>query len=191
MPLLSTFFLIFTLGNISFPGTSNFVGEFLIMLGLVKENLLSTFFCSFGIILGAIYAMWLYNRVFFYKLKVTSLLKYNDINRREFIILIPFLFFLFFLGIFPDSIIRYIETYTSFLNFYLNYNVLDYKNSFANSELSVAVDSNFQKYKNLLKDKDYISYLMLKLTHKHGSLDLCMEMYQDYPQLLTKAADGG
>lgn len=146
MPLLSFFFLMFTLGNISFPGTVNFIGEFLVLLGLVKENIIAVFFSSLGIILGAIYAIWLYNRVFFYKIKIQFLLRYNDINRREFFILLPFLLLLIFLGLFPDAIICFLETSLSFLSFRW-YPELMYQVSFEGFEdLIVSVSKGTESY---------------------------------------------
>jgi NADH-quinone oxidoreductase subunit M len=84
MPIMSTFFFLFTLGNMGFPGTSNFIGEFLIIIGLVNHNMFILLFASTSIVLGAIYSIWLFNRICFGTLKVG---KYVDLNRCEFYIL--------------------------------------------------------------------------------------------------------
>ena len=95
MPIFAVFFLIFTLANISFPTTSSFVGEFLILVGSFQENTFITVLASLGIILGAIYSIWLYNRIIYGTIS-NYIFKYNDINFREFVILLPFLFLTFF-----------------------------------------------------------------------------------------------
>ena len=69
-PLLSTIFLIFSMANISFPGTSSFVGEFLILAGIFKESSWVAFFTMISMVLGAVYTLWVYNRVFFGELVV-------------------------------------------------------------------------------------------------------------------------
>ena len=65
MPLYSIFFLIFVLANIGLPGTVNFIGEFLVMVGVWRSNTIVIFFGSIGMILGAVYAIWMYNRIVF------------------------------------------------------------------------------------------------------------------------------
>jgi NADH:ubiquinone oxidoreductase subunit 4 (subunit M) len=69
MPLCGIFFFIFTMGNIGFPTTSNFVGEFLILIGIFVKNPVVAFFAGFGIILSAVYSFWLYTRLFYGTLK--------------------------------------------------------------------------------------------------------------------------
>ena len=102
MPIYSIIFLLFTLANVSLPGTSSFVGEFLVLIGTFQVNKLAAFFASIGIILGAVYAFWLYNRIVFGVLKVNYLKKYSDLNRREFLIFLPLLFGVFWMGIYPE-----------------------------------------------------------------------------------------
>jgi proton-translocating NADH-quinone oxidoreductase chain M len=65
MPLFSIIFFIFTLANMSLPGTGSFIGEFMILLGTFQSNSSITFLASSGIILGAAYSIWLYNRIIF------------------------------------------------------------------------------------------------------------------------------
>jgi len=101
MPLFAILFLIFTLANMSLPGTSSFVGEFLILIGSFQMNTTITFLASSGIILGAAYSIWLYNRILFGTIS-NYISKYNDINKREMILLLPFVFLTFFMGIYPD-----------------------------------------------------------------------------------------
>jgi NADH-ubiquinone oxidoreductase chain 4 len=90
MPLFSFFFFVFTLGNLSLPGTSSFVGEFLILLGVFQTNTFIATLAATGMILGGAYSIWLYNRVVFGNLKPVYLNQFADVNRREFFILLPF-----------------------------------------------------------------------------------------------------
>jgi proton-translocating NADH-quinone oxidoreductase chain M len=65
MPILAIMFFLLVLGNIAFPITSNFVGELLIFIGLIKKNIIIAFFSALSMIVTAIYSFWLYNRIFF------------------------------------------------------------------------------------------------------------------------------
>jgi proton-translocating NADH-quinone oxidoreductase chain M len=101
MPLFSITFLFFTLANMSVPGTSSFVGEFLILNGIFQVNVITTLLASTGIILGAAYSIWLYNRIAFGMLS-KYIIKYNDMNKKEIITILPFIFLTLFMGIYPD-----------------------------------------------------------------------------------------
>jgi proton-translocating NADH-quinone oxidoreductase chain M len=104
MPLFTTIFFLFILGNISLPGTANFVSEFLIICGFcIKFNVVLMFMGSIGILLGTIYSMWLFNKISF-GMPYYYLYKYmKDINYLEFVLLLPILFHMIWLGIFPNS----------------------------------------------------------------------------------------
>jgi len=102
MPIFSFFFFIFTLGNLSLPGTSSFVGEFLILLGVFQTNTFIATLAATGMILGGAYSIWLYNRVVFGNLKPQYLHHFADVNRREFFILLPFVLAIFWMGIYPS-----------------------------------------------------------------------------------------
>lgn len=69
MPIYVNIFLFFTLANMSFPGTSSFIGEFLILTSSFKTNHVVTFLGSLGIIIGGAYSLWLFNRISFGNLK--------------------------------------------------------------------------------------------------------------------------
>jgi proton-translocating NADH-quinone oxidoreductase chain M len=101
MPLFATIFLLFTLANMSLPGTSSFVGEFLTLVGIFQSNTTITVLASTGIILGAAYSIWLYNRIFFGSIS-NYIFKYNDMNKREFLIILPFIILTILMGIYPD-----------------------------------------------------------------------------------------
>lgn len=108
MPLFSTFFLFFSLANMSFPGTCNFVGELLTLIGIFLKNRYLAFFAASGIVLSAAYSIWLFNRIVFGNLNLTFITKYKDLTRQEFFILIPLIFLGILLGIWPDLVLDYI-----------------------------------------------------------------------------------
>jgi len=101
MPIFGIVLLLLTLANISLPSTSSFVGEFLVLLGVFKTNASVSFLTGLGIILGAIYSMWLYNRIMFGSVS-TYIKYYSDLNRREFYVFIPLFFLIFLMGIKPN-----------------------------------------------------------------------------------------
>ncbi len=109
VPKYSVLFMLFTLAALGLPGTSGFVGEFLILMGAFKVNFLVAFVASFGVIIGAAYMLWLYKRVIFGKIVNSDLKKMLDLNKSESFILfalgIPTLFF----GFYPDPLINTIE----------------------------------------------------------------------------------
>jgi NADH:ubiquinone oxidoreductase subunit 4 (subunit M) len=108
MPIFSSFFLFFILANIAIPGTSSFIGEFLILLGIYQKSLLACLISSFGIVLCAIYSLWLYNRLIFGNLKIMYTAKFLDLNFREFTILLPLFCIVLFLGFYPAFIFNFI-----------------------------------------------------------------------------------
>ncbi|KAG5610382.1 hypothetical protein H5410_021663, partial [Solanum commersonii] len=91
MPNLSTIFFFSTLANMSSPGTSSFIGEFLILVGAFQRNTLVATSAVLGMILGAAYSLWLYNHAVSTNLKPDFLHKFSDSNCREVSIFIPFL----------------------------------------------------------------------------------------------------
>ena len=123
MPKYAVLFMVFTLAAIGLPGTSGFVGEFLILLGAFKKSFLVATIASLGVILGAAYMLWLYRRVIFGKLINKDLLKMVDLNKSEIFILlclaIPTLFF----GFYPEPLLNTIGTSISNLIDTYNYNL--------------------------------------------------------------------
>jgi proton-translocating NADH-quinone oxidoreductase chain M len=102
MPLFVCFFLIFTMANIALPTTSSFVGEFLLLIGILKASIAGAFFGALSMILGGAYSLWLFNRVAYGHLKLQYFENSIDLNKREFFVLLPFLVGVFVLGIFPN-----------------------------------------------------------------------------------------
>nr|YP_010619998.1 NADH dehydrogenase subunit 4 [Tayloriella tenebrosa]WAX04011.1 NADH dehydrogenase subunit 4 [Tayloriella tenebrosa] len=103
MPLFVIFFMFFSFSNISFPGTSSFIGEFLILIGISKISFILVSFALIGVILSASYAIWLLNRVSFGLLNIYYYNQFQDISRREFFIMFILSFVILWLGIFPNS----------------------------------------------------------------------------------------
>ena len=102
MPRYAVVFMIFTLASIGLPGTSGFVGEFLIIIGAFKLNAMLAFFVTTGIILSAVYMLYLYKRIVFGVIKNNKLKTMFDLNLREIIIMVPLLIVVFIMGIFPN-----------------------------------------------------------------------------------------
>ena len=123
MPKYAVLFMVFTLAAIGLPGTSGFVGEFLILLGAFKKSFLVATIASLGVILGAAYMLWLYRRVMFGELINKDLLKMVDLNKSEIFILlclaIPTLFF----GFYPEPLLNTIGVSISNLIDTYNYNL--------------------------------------------------------------------
>jgi proton-translocating NADH-quinone oxidoreductase chain M len=102
MPIYIFIFLFFTLANISFPGTSSFVGEFLILAGSFKVNTTVTFLGATGVIIGGAYSLWLFNRIAYGNLKTQYTTKFLDISPREFVIFLPLILGTIIVGLYPN-----------------------------------------------------------------------------------------
>jgi len=109
MPILSFFFLMLILGNIGMPGTSNFIGELLILCGLMYSNNGIAIICSIiGIFLCTIYSMWMYNKIIFLLPRFYYLVVF-DLFFFEIIILITLVFLMVYLGIQPNCVNNYLS----------------------------------------------------------------------------------
>ena len=112
MPIFSVFFMVYCLGAISFPGTTGFIGEFLILLGAFKINFLISFIAAFGVILSVCYVLWLYNRVCFGNNNFRGI---NDLNAQDILVFLIFLLLIVILGIYPNFLISFYELSTNML----------------------------------------------------------------------------
>ena len=106
LPKYSFVFMIFALGTLGLPGTSGFVGEFLVLVGTFKVNFLVAIIGSLGVILSAAYMLWLYKRVIFGKLEKDELKKIKDINLSESGILFVLAALVIFFGFYPDPFLE-------------------------------------------------------------------------------------
>ena len=102
MPIYIFIFLIFTLANIGFPGTSSFVGEFLILTGSFKVNSSVTFLGATGMIIGGAYSLWLFNRISYGNLKIQYISKFLDLSLREFFVFLPLILGTLIVGVYPN-----------------------------------------------------------------------------------------
>ena len=87
LPKYSFLFIIFVFGALGFPGTTGFLGEFLVLVGTFKKNYIAAILASTGVVLGAAYMLWLTKRVIFGKLKNKEIEKLKDLNFSEVFIL--------------------------------------------------------------------------------------------------------
>jgi NADH-quinone oxidoreductase subunit M len=121
IPKYSIMFMLFTLAALGLPGTSGFIGEFLILMGAFKDNFLVAVLASLGVIFGAAYMLWLYKRVVFGKLENIKLREIIDLDKREFVIFIPIIIGVFWLGIYPESFsIEFRDSVLSLINAFNN-----------------------------------------------------------------------
>lgn len=115
MPIYISIFLFFTMANIAFPGTSSFIGEFLLLAGSFKSNTSVTFLGATGVILSGAYSLWLLNRIAFGNMKVQYYTKFIDLNHREFICFLPLILGTLFLGIFPGIVLSSVHFSVNYL----------------------------------------------------------------------------
>jgi proton-translocating NADH-quinone oxidoreductase chain M len=102
MPLFSITFLFFILANMGFPGTSSFVSEFLVLMGAFKSNVFITTLAATGVIWGAGYSIWLYNRVAFGNIRTSHIDNFHDLERRECMVFVPCILLVLLMGIYPE-----------------------------------------------------------------------------------------
>ncbi len=112
MPLYAIAFFIITLSSIAVPGTNGFIGELLILLGVFTAHKGIGILAVLGVILGAVYMLWMFKAVFFGKQtalvkKLTKGHERKDLHLREIILLLPFVILVFWMGIFPQTFLSY------------------------------------------------------------------------------------
>jgi NADH-quinone oxidoreductase subunit M len=105
MPYYALVFMIFMLASVGLPGTSGFVGEFLVLVGLFQVNTLVALLCASGMVLGAAYMLYLYRRVIFGIMSIDKLKTILDMSWREHAVFAPLLVLVFWMGIYPMSFI--------------------------------------------------------------------------------------
>ena len=109
MPIFATFFAITMFSSIGLPGLNGFVGEFLILVGAFQYNKIYAATALLGIILGAAYMLWLFQRMMFGPLDKPENKNISDMNRREMAYMAPLIFFMVWIGVYPKPFIRIIE----------------------------------------------------------------------------------
>ena len=128
MPKYAFVFMIFTLAALGLPGTSGFVGEFLVLVGVFQVNILVAVLASLGVILVAAYMLWLYRRVIFGRVASSEIKKMTDLDKTEIYIFASLVFLTLFFGFYPEpllntadiSINNLIDKYQTDINFHLS-----------------------------------------------------------------------
>jgi len=106
MPAYALLFMIFTMASVGLPGTSNFVGEFLALVGTYKVSSWAAIVATTGIILGAAYMLYLYWRICYGKLVHADAAAMPDLSAREWWLLGPIAASVFWMGIYPESFLK-------------------------------------------------------------------------------------
>ena len=126
MPRYAVVFMVFTLGGLGLPGTSGFIGEFLILLGTFKVNFMVATIASLGVILGAAYMLWLYRRIIFGEITNTEVKNMSDLNKPELIILTILAIVSIIFGFYPDPLLSTTSTSVESLIDLFNQNIKIY-----------------------------------------------------------------
>jgi NADH-quinone oxidoreductase subunit M len=113
-PLYAAFFMIFTLASIGLPGTNGFIGEFLILLGTFLSNKTMAALAATGVIIGAAYMLWLYQRVFFMK-PSQGVYNLEPMKWNELMALIPMIGLVYLIGFYPNPFLDFMRTSVSHL----------------------------------------------------------------------------
>ena len=105
MPFFGAFFVFFAMSNAGLPGTSGFVGEFMVILSSFQASFWYAFLAAMTLILGAAYSLWMVKRVVFGEVKSEAVSQLNDVNKREGFILAILVIMVLFVGIYPEPLI--------------------------------------------------------------------------------------
>jgi NADH-quinone oxidoreductase subunit M len=106
MPIFATIFMIVTLSSIAVPGTNGFVGEFLILLGAFKTNMVYGTIAATGVIFSACYMLWMFQRVVWGQVTNEKNRDLKDLSFREIAIFAPLLLFIFWIGVYPNTFLN-------------------------------------------------------------------------------------
>jgi len=105
MPRYAVFFMFMMLASVGLPGTSGFVGEFLVLVGAWQASTWLAFFTATGLVLGATYMLWLYRRVVFGKAEKAEVIALKPMDNREIFIFIPLSALVLWYGVFPTGLL--------------------------------------------------------------------------------------
>ena len=104
MPAFAAFAVFFAMANTGLPGTSGFVGEFMVILGAIQINFWYAFLAAFTLIFGAAYTLWMVKRVFYGAVANDQVAALSDLNKREFFILAILAVLVLALGVYPQAV---------------------------------------------------------------------------------------
>jgi NADH-quinone oxidoreductase subunit M len=106
MPVFAAFMVLFAMANAGLPGTSGFVGEFMVIVSSFKANFWYAFLAATTLVLGAAYTLWMVKRVIFGDVANTQVAGLSDLNRREFVVLGILAFAVLLLGVWPAPLVE-------------------------------------------------------------------------------------
>ena len=109
MPKYAFVLMIFALAALGLPGTSGFIGEFLVLVGIFQKSIIVAVLASLGIILAAAYMLWLYRRIIFGKIISSEIKELNDLNKTEISIFASLIFLILFFGIYPEPLLNTVD----------------------------------------------------------------------------------
>ncbi|WP_037588463.1 NADH-quinone oxidoreductase subunit M [Stenoxybacter acetivorans] len=109
MPIFASFMMLFAMANAGLPGTSGFVGEFMVIVGAVKTNFWVGALAALTLIYGAAYTLWMYKRVIFGAVANSEVAKLHDVNKREFLILAILALAVLGFGLYPEPFIAVVH----------------------------------------------------------------------------------
>jgi NADH-quinone oxidoreductase subunit M len=109
MPRYALLFMLFGMASVGLPGTSGFIGEFLVIMGAFRVNVFVALLAATGMVLGAAYMLWLYRRVIFGALEKAELKAILDLNAREVAVFAPLVIVTLWMGIYPSSFIDFFD----------------------------------------------------------------------------------
>jgi NADH-quinone oxidoreductase subunit M len=106
VPIFAAFFLVVMFSSIGLPGLNGFVGEFLILLGTFEASWPFAVLAALGIILGAVYMLWMYQRIVFGEITHEGNRRLTDLSGREIALMVPIIVLMFWIGIYPNTFLR-------------------------------------------------------------------------------------
>lgn len=110
MPVFAAFFMLFAMANAGLPGTSGFVGEFMVIMGSIKVNFWYAFLAATTLIFGAAYTLWMYKRVIFGAVASPAVGALEDISKREFALLAILAISVLWIGVYPYPLTEVMHT---------------------------------------------------------------------------------
>src|SRR5690606_5569717 len=99
------FFMIFAMSNVGLPGTSGFVGEFMVLLSTFKASFWVTFFAASTLVIGAAYTLWMYKRVFYGPIVSPQVAALKEIGAIDKVIFVLLTIAVFWIGLYPNSLL--------------------------------------------------------------------------------------
>lgn len=106
MPVFAALFMVFAMSNVGLPGTSGFVGEFMVILSAFKANFWIAFAAGLTLIIGASYTLWMYKRVFYGEVSSNDVATLKDVSWLEWSVLMMLVIAIFVIGFYPESLLH-------------------------------------------------------------------------------------